>query len=270
MRSNKGLFVPEEILNMPKLTGTDKLVAAQIFFLDNGNGCIAKVSTIAGTINTPVRTVSYSIKHLRELGVIVESNYYGSISRKVNIKTNSANIADIKQILPNLSNYCQVDNNINSANIANNSANIADNSANIAAPLNNKKDIKNTKKISLYSGELKKLVSIVDGLNKDDEFKQLLKDFIEMRLKDKKHPFTENALNRAINKLEKLSGDESIQKQIIETSLLNGWKGFFPLKNNYRSQTDVLAKLEKEFAAEEQQDFVPDLDFLLMDGTNNE
>lgn len=48
---------------------------------------------------------------------------------------------------------------------------------------------------------------------------------------------SETALNRLVNKLSELSGQNPvIAKQIIEESIMNGWKGVFPLKENPKPQ----------------------------------
>ena len=55
--------------------------------------------------------------------------------------------------------------------------------------------------------------------------------FIEYRKKIKK-PMTERAITLLISELQKLSPDILTQIEIINQSILNGWQGVFPLKNN--------------------------------------
>ena len=58
------------------------------------------------------------------------------------------------------------------------------------------------------------------------------KDFIKMRNKIKK-PMTDNAIKRAINKLNKLAGtDDDLAIQIVNQSVDHCWQDFYPLKGN--------------------------------------
>lgn len=70
-----------------------------------------------------------------------------------------------------------------------------------------------------------------DVLNElhNDDLKNALLEFIKFR-KLIKSPLTNQALKLNINKLFKLSNDVSIMIEIINQSIENGWKGFYPLK----------------------------------------
>ena len=66
----------------------------------------------------------------------------------------------------------------------------------------------------------------------DDLLNQTFTDYVEMR-KKLKSPMTERAIQLAINNLEKLSGgDNDTAVQILEQSIMNSWKGLFPLKDD--------------------------------------
>ena len=59
--------------------------------------------------------------------------------------------------------------------------------------------------------------------------------FVEMRKKIQA-PLTDRAIALALGSLEKLApGDFSMQKQIIDQTVISGWKGFYPLKNPFAS-----------------------------------
>ena len=47
-----------------------------------------------------------------------------------------------------------------------------------------------------------------------------------------KSKMTDNALNLMLNKLDKLSNDDEIKIKILEQSIMNSWKGVFPLKES--------------------------------------
>lgn len=62
-------------------------------------------------------------------------------------------------------------------------------------------------------------------------FEQALNDFKEMRKKIKS-PMTDKAVDMLVRKLSKMAYDESEQIEILEQSIMNGWKSIYPLKND--------------------------------------
>ena len=56
-----------------------------------------------------------------------------------------------------------------------------------------------------------------------------LYSFLEMRNTLKPKP-TVKAMQLVLNKLDKITSDDSVKIQILENSIMNGWKGVFPLK----------------------------------------
>jgi len=83
--------------------------------------------------------------------------------------------------------------------------------------VNTNKNVKNDKneRINIYSDNPELNTSILQ--------------FIEFRKKIKA-PMTDRAIELLISKLQKLSPDIQTQIAIINQSILNGWKGVFPLK----------------------------------------
>lgn len=66
----------------------------------------------------------------------------------------------------------------------------------------------------------------------DDGLANSFLEFIKMR-KMIKAPLTNNALELAIKKVNKLApGNRKNQKAIVDQSIMNSWKGLFPLKND--------------------------------------
>lgn len=84
----------------------------------------------------------------------------------------------------------------------------------------NTKELKERKKEETYDDIL---------LEVDERLKEPLLEFIKMR-KLIKSPLTNNALRLAINKLNKMSSNINEQVEIINQSVMNSWKGLFPLK----------------------------------------
>lgn len=73
--------------------------------------------------------------------------------------------------------------------------------------------------------------AIVDELINDDDVKEALYDYIEMR-KMKKMVLTDRALRMLINKLRKLSNDKNEQIQMLDEATVKNWRSVFPLKGN--------------------------------------
>lgn len=113
---------------------------------------------------------------------------------------------------------------------------------------------------------LEALEGFKEEFNLSEELTEAFKDFIEMR-KEIKDPITVNGLKRAINTLFKLSADPGEQLEIINQSIIAGYKGLFPLKTNQRQggyqqpnrydrpaepeEEDALTRVRKRLEAEE-------------------
>jgi len=71
---------------------------------------------------------------------------------------------------------------------------------------------------------------------------------------EKKKSMTDKAVDLLLKKLYKLSDDEDEQIEILNQSIINGWTGIYPLKNNYTKPTkeddddydDTFVDLRKE------------------------
>lgn len=74
-----------------------------------------------------------------------------------------------------------------------------------------------------------------DFFTEDEKLNQAFADFVDMR-KQIKAPMTDRAVGMAIKKLTELSGGNSdTAVKILEQSIMNSWKGLFPLKDNKAS-----------------------------------
>ena len=70
-------------------------------------------------------------------------------------------------------------------------------------------------------------VSIVDDYTNNEDLKASLLDFIEMRKKMK--GFTTKAMHLALGKLDKMAVDDMTKIDIVNQSVMNSWKSFYPL-----------------------------------------
>lgn len=74
--------------------------------------------------------------------------------------------------------------------------------------------------------------------HESDTLNEALKEFVAYRKKIKK-PMTDRALELLISKLNKLSTDIGVQVEILNQSIMNGWQGVFPLKEDYKPAKKV-------------------------------
>lgn len=72
-------------------------------------------------------------------------------------------------------------------------------------------------------------VSILNDYTQNEELKESLQSFIEMRKKIK--GFTINAFKLNLKKLDKLAIDDYTKIEIVNQSVMNSWKSFFELNN---------------------------------------
>lgn len=101
----------------------------------------------------------------------------------------------------------------------------------------------NTKELSTNKSSTKKYketyVSILDSYTTNEELKESLQSFIEMRKKMK--GFTVNAFKLNLKKLDKLAIDDYTKTEIVNQSVMNSWRGFFEL--NKKSNKNGLDQL---------------------------
>ena len=88
-------------------------------------------------------------------------------------------------------------------------------------------------KDSIGKNKKKKKPYLLDSYSKNEELISSLKDFIEMRKKIKA-PMTERAVNLMLSKLSSMANDDTEKIKIINQSIMNSWKGIFPIKEEKR------------------------------------
>ncbi len=71
----------------------------------------------------------------------------------------------------------------------------------------------------------------IENYTKSSDLRTALYEFIKSR-KAIKSPMTTVALNKLLTKLDLLATSENEKIEILNTSIINGWRGIFPLKQN--------------------------------------
>ncbi len=90
--------------------------------------------------------------------------------------------------------------------------------------------------------------AIVEEFTSNVDLKEALLSFVEMRKKEK--TFTTTALKLALVKLDKLAIDDVTKIEMVNQTVLSGWKSFYPLKQN---QTEVKQGIVQEFKQEDKE-----------------
>lgn len=110
-----------------------------------------------------------------------------------------------------------------------------------------KKINKKTKKEKKKQAE--SFSSVIDSYTDNQDLKQVLNDFIEMRKDiDKKKPLTVLGLKRALNELDRIAVDDLTKIDIVNQSILFSWKGLFPLKSKNNNSNNQKGRTEKGYA----------------------
>ena len=93
------------------------------------------------------------------------------------------------------------------------------------------------------------LNGMIDSFTENEELKDALKAFLDMRKSIKKPIQTEYAFKLALNKLKQLSDRDSERIEIVNQSVEHNWQTFYALQNSYRTNEvempDYMKKQEK-------------------------
>ena len=93
------------------------------------------------------------------------------------------------------------------------------------------------------------LNGMIDSFTENEELREALKAFLDMRKSIKKPIQTEYAFKLALNKLKQLSDRDSERIEIVNQSVEHNWQTFYTLQNSYRTNEvempDYMKKQEK-------------------------
>lgn len=95
-------------------------------------------------------------------------------------------------------------------------------------------DIDKDKKESKKKKET--LSSVIDSYTDNEELKDCLKEFVEMRKAGNKGMFTVSALKKNLGKLDKLAVNDGAKIDIVNQTLEHTWKGFYPIQEERNNQ----------------------------------
>ena len=88
------------------------------------------------------------------------------------------------------------------------------------------------------------LSNVIDTYTSDEDVKEAIKSFIDMR-KTLKKPMTEKALQMMLTKLDGLASSKKDKIDIINQSVLNSWQSVYPLKTDTAYQKNQNAQIQE-------------------------
>lgn len=83
------------------------------------------------------------------------------------------------------------------------------------------------------------LDGMINSFTENEELREALKAFLDMRKSIKKPIQTEYAFKLALNKLKQLSDIDSVRIEIVNQSVEHNWRTFYSMQNSYRTNTEV-------------------------------
>lgn len=83
------------------------------------------------------------------------------------------------------------------------------------------------------------LDGMIDSFTENEELREALKAFLDMRKSIKKPIQTEYAFKLALNRLKQLSDIDSVRIEIVNQSVEHNWQTFYAVQNSYRTNTEV-------------------------------
>ena len=200
-RDFKGVWIPKEVWLDDRLTALDKIILVEIDSLDNGENCFASNEYLAKFCQCSVAKITKSISTLIKLGYIEAVSFDGRRRFIRSCLVKSTRLPSKK--------YEADSEKVRDINIYNN--------------IDNNIDIKERKKERSFD-EIFESKKVSQGL------KEAFIEFVKSRkLNGKK--MTSRALELAIDKVRRMSDNESEQIAIINQSIENSWQGLFPLKD---------------------------------------
>ena len=214
---NKSYYaiIPANVRYDEDLTANAKLLYGEITALCNEKGyCWASNNYFAELYKTSNRTVSRWVSQLVDKGFIRIEIIY------------KKNTKEVQERRLYLSFNIPMDKN----DVGGIDKNDVDNNTSF-----NKK--KERKKEETYN-------DIISSYTDNEDLKDALIEFIKMR-KNIKSPMTNRALKLLLTSLDKLSNNETTKIDILNQSILNNWKGVFPLKDNMPKANNNIPKYDK-------------------------
>lgn len=215
--------IPANVRYDENLKDKAKLLYGEITALANEKGfCWASNSYFAELYKVTKETISRLIKNLADGGYItIELVYDGKeiIGRKIYIESSIT-----------------IDKNINTPIDKNVNTSYQNNQDPIDEKVKDNNTINNNKK---EKGKTE-FDEVINSYAENQDLKNAIYEFIKYR-KSIKATLTTLALKKNLNKLNNISSSDKEKIAILENSIMNGWKGLFPLSEAERPKANIKA-----------------------------
>ena len=222
MQRNYYAIIPANVRYDKNLKDKAKLLYGEITALCNEKGyCWASNRYFAELYSVSIKTISTLIKNLIDNGYIYSEIIYKDGSKEIDkryLKLTNKPIENIVKTPMEEKVNTPMEEKVKDNNtIFNNTI------------INNKKEKKEKASSKNNKSEIDMLI---EEYTNNTELKNTLIEFVKHR-KSLKAPMTTRALKQLMNKLNSLATNDSVKIEILNESILNGWKGVFPLKNDW-------------------------------------
>lgn len=201
-REFKGIWFPREVWLDTRLTAVEKMILLEIDSLDNESGCYASNEYLAQFCQCSETKVSGAISKLKKLGYIEVISFDG---RKRTL--HSCLTIEVRQGHKN----CEAE-----------SQKVGERILVESSTQDSKKERKQQKPTNYDS--------IIAEYTQDQELSEAIIEFVKMR-KLNKSIMTDRALKQLLKRLDSLASDTQGKIDLLNQSILNGWKSVYPIKD---------------------------------------
>ena len=230
MQRNYYAIIPANVRYDKNLKDKAKLLYGEITALCNEKGyCWASNRYFAELYSVSIKTISTLIKNLIDNGYIYSEIIYKDGSKEIDkryLKLVNNPIENIVNTPMEEKVNTPMEEKVNTPM----EEKIKDNNTIFNNTIiNNKKEKKKKPSSKNNKSEIDMLIEEYTNKKKN---KNTLIEFVKHR-KSLKAPMTTRALKQLMNKLNSLATNDFTKIEILNESILNGWKGVFPLKNDW-------------------------------------
>lgn len=170
-------------------------------------------------------TVTVALELFKKLGLIYQADnnvlHISGIDEMVGSETSSAK--RVREHRKNKALQCNT--------------NVTPNNALCNTEIEKDKEIDKELEIEQEKDKKETYVSIIADYSSNEDLKKALLDFVEMRQKMK--GFTTRGLKLALNKLDELALDDLTKIDIVNQSVMNSWKSFYPIHSNKQQKEEM-------------------------------
>ena len=256
--NGNGIWIPNEILHNQELTSTEKILYAEIYYLDRPDiHCTASNEYFSEFLNMSESGVKKCLNHLRELGYIYTASFDGR-KRSIAVSVKWINQTDtpvsVRQTQEEpseghkneflLIRENRKENSIEKApepvpsSKINSRRNFRNEHEQLEDVLESGKDIEEQKKVKKKMSEYDKCLAEIDKRNFSDDEKSLLRQHLEQSYysKDPKRIRDRSNYVNKLNMLEQLVKKGNDCKKVVQQSIDRQWSAFYEYSEKQTTQ----------------------------------